>query len=113
MLARFEALVTFYGSGRKLTQTGQPTLADAKGLVALLGTRDRIDETFGDRTFKTRSAAELPELGFTIRWALAAGALRKERGKLRATAAWGSLGNKPHMLVPQPTPFRRGARPGV
>jgi hypothetical protein len=95
VLARFEALVDFYGEGRKLTQKGQPTLADAKALVELLPTRDRIDETIGDRTFRTRSAAELPELGFMIRWALAAGALRKEHGKLRATAAWHKLDGKP------------------
>jgi hypothetical protein len=37
----------------------------------------------------------LPELGFLVRWALSAGALRKEHGKLRATTAWGRLENKP------------------
>lgn len=95
VLARFEVVTNFYGGGRKLTQTGQPTLADAKELVTLLGTRDRIDATIGDRTFKTQSAAQLPELGFTIRWALTAGALRKEHGKLRATVAWTNLARKP------------------
>jgi hypothetical protein len=95
VLARFEALTGFWGEGRKLTQTGQPTLADARELVMLLGTKDRIDETIGARTFKTKSAAELPELGFMIRWALSAGALRKEHGKLRATTAWGKLEDKP------------------
>jgi hypothetical protein len=95
VLSRFDSLVEFYGEGRKLTQKGQPTLADARALVELLGTQDRFDETIGDRTFKTRSAAELPELGFTIRWAITAGALRKEHGKLRATAAWRKLEAKP------------------
>jgi hypothetical protein len=95
VLARFDVLARFWGEGRKLTQTGQPTLADAKELVLLLGTNDRIDETIGRRTFRTRSAAELPELGFMVRWALSAGALRKENGKLRATTAWGKLENKP------------------
>ncbi len=95
ILARLTALTEFYGDGRKLTQTGQPTLADARVLVDLLGTDDRIDETIGDRTFKTKSAAELPELGFTLRWAITAGALRKEHGKLRATAAWRNLDTKP------------------
>jgi hypothetical protein len=95
VLARFEAITNFYGDGRKLTQTGQPTMADARALTELLGTRDRIDEAFGDRTFKTRSAAELPELGFMIRWAKGAGALRKEHGKLRTTAAWRKLDGKP------------------
>lgn len=94
-LARFAQLTAFYGAGRKLTQTGQPTLADARHLVDALGTEDRLDEAIGDRTFRTRSAAELPELGFTIRWAVAAGALRKEHGKLKATAAWQKLEAKP------------------
>lgn len=95
VLSRFETLVEFFGAGRKLTPKGQPTLADAKALVELLGTRDHFDPTIGDRTFRTKSAAGLPELGFTIRWAIAAGALRKEHGKLRATAAWQKLGAKP------------------
>jgi hypothetical protein len=95
VLARFEVLTGFYGDGRKLTQTGRPTLADAKELVSLLKTKDRIDQTIGDRTFKTKSAAELPELGFMIRWALKAGALRKEHGKLGAAKAWKKLEGKP------------------
>ncbi|PZR79751.1 MAG: hypothetical protein DLM65_09910, partial [Candidatus Aeolococcus gillhamiae] len=95
VLSRFKVLTGFYGDGRKLTQTGQPTLADARKLVTLLGTMDRIDQTIGEHTFKTRSAAELPELGFMIRWAISAGALRKVHGKLRATAAWGALEDKP------------------
>src|SRR5262249_4453853 len=95
VLARFEILTGFYGAGRKLTQTGQPTLADAQALGSRLGTKDRIDETIGDRTFKTKSAADLPELGFTIRWAISAGALRKEHGTLRATKAWERLKGKP------------------
>jgi len=95
VLARFEILTSFFGNGRKLTQTGRPTLADAKELVTRLGTKDHVDETIGDRTFKTRSAAALPELAFMIRWAVSAGALRKEHGKLRATASWLKLEGKP------------------
>jgi len=95
VVRRFQALTERYGDGRKLTQTGNPTLADARTLIALLETADVMDETIGDRAFKTSSAAELPELMFTIRWAIAAGALRKEHGKLRATAAWRKLAGKP------------------
>jgi hypothetical protein len=95
VLARFAALVDFYGDGRKLTQTGQPTLADARALVERLGTGDRMDPRIGDRTFTTKSAADLPELGFTIRWGVTAAALRKEHGKLRATASWRKLEGKP------------------
>jgi hypothetical protein len=46
VLTRFASLTGFYDSGRKLTQTGQPTLVDARALVSVLGTRDRMDETF-------------------------------------------------------------------
>lgn len=67
VLSRFAVLTDFYGEDRKPTQTGQPTLADARALVSPLGTADRIDETIGDKTFETKSAAELPELGFTFR----------------------------------------------
>jgi hypothetical protein len=95
VLDRFDILADFYGQGRKLTQTGQPTLADARSLVKLLGTDDLLDQVIGDRTFRTRSAAELPELGFMVRWGLAAGALRKEHGKIRATTAWRKLDGKP------------------
>lgn len=96
VLARFAALADFYGGdGRKLTATGQPTLADAHALVPLLGTEDRLDEKIGDRVFRTTSAADLPELSFTIRWAIAGGALRKDRGRLRATASWRKLEAKP------------------
>lgn len=94
VVRRFQLLTDFYGDGRKLTQSGNPTLADARSLIALLETADKMDETIGDRTFKTASAAELPELMFTIRWALAAGALRKEHGKLRATSLWRKLADK-------------------
>lgn len=95
IIRRLRSLTDFYGDGRKLTQTGNPTLADARSLIALLGTADKMDETIGDRTFKTASAAELPELMFTIRWGIAAGALRKEHGKLRATVKWRKLADKP------------------
>ncbi len=95
VLERFAVLTGFYGAGRKLTQTGQPTLADARELVARLGTDDRLDEKIGDHTFRTRSAAELPELGYMLAWALEGGALRKQHGKLMATKSWEKLEDKP------------------
>lgn len=94
-LERLTKLAEFYGDGRKLTQKGNPTLADAAHLVAALETRDRFNETIGDRTFKTKSAAELPELMLHIEWGLASGALRRERGKLRGTARWRNPGKDP------------------
>ena len=67
VLAQARLLVGFVGEGRKLTQTGNVTLADARQLVSLLDTGDRVDETIGDRTFKTHSAADLPQLSFIVR----------------------------------------------
>lgn len=95
VLARFDALVAFYAESRKVTANGNVTLADARQLVALLGTSDRLDPVHGNKVFKTRSASELPELDFTVRWALAAGALRRQGAKLRATATWASLAGQP------------------
>lgn len=95
VLQRFRVVTDYYGDGRKLTQKGNPTLADARSLISLLGTQDRMDRTIGDRTFKTQSAVELPELMFTLQWAIKAGALRKEHGKLRATARWRRLADRP------------------
>lgn len=88
VLAQFDALATFFGDGRKLTAKGFPVMADARVLVALLGTDDRLDVRIGDHQHTTRSAGELPRLMFTIRWATKAGALRKARGRLMATASW-------------------------
>jgi hypothetical protein len=53
------ALVGWVGTGRKLTQTGRVTLADARALVEVLDTGDRMDPVIGDRTFKTKSSEEL------------------------------------------------------
>jgi len=49
ILKTFAGLAKFVGDGRKLTQTGQLTLADARVLVELLGTGDVMDPDFGDR----------------------------------------------------------------
>ncbi|MGC8628238.1 MAG: plasmid pRiA4b ORF-3 family protein [Acidimicrobiales bacterium] len=88
VLKRFVALASFYAKGRKLTQTGNPTLADARQLVEALGLDDRFDQDIAGHVFRTRSAGELPELSFTLRWAIKAGVLRKEHGRLRETTTW-------------------------
>lgn len=75
----------FVGEGRKLTQTGNLTLADARTLVSLLGTGDAMDEQIGDRTFKTKSSAELPRLRQLYAWAKKAGVVRVARGRVIAT----------------------------
>lgn len=76
------ALVGWVGAGRKLTQTGRVTLADARALVGLLDTGDRMDPVIGDRTFKTKSSEELYHLTLLIEWAKAARLLRASGGRL-------------------------------
>jgi hypothetical protein len=88
ILRRFEKLTSFYGAGRKLTVSGQPTLADAKALVGLLDLDDEIDPKIGHRTSTTRSASELEDLSLTSYWAVRADALRKVHGRYAATTTW-------------------------
>lgn len=85
ILAMFAAFAVYVGEGRKLTQTGNLTLADARALVELLGTGDAMDPQIGDRTFKTRSSAELPRLRMIFTWARKAGVVRVARGHVIAT----------------------------
>ena len=85
ILEKFTVLADFVGAGRKLTGTGNITLADARRLVALLGTPDRVDTVIGDRTFRTRSAADLPWLHLILAWARKAGVVRVRHGRLIAT----------------------------
>jgi hypothetical protein len=75
-------LTRWIGPGRKLTQTGQLTMADARHLVGLLKTGDEIDPVIGTRMFRTRSSADLPQLAFVVAWAKAAGLLRVVQGRL-------------------------------
>lgn len=85
ILGMFSSLAEFVGHGRKLTQTGNLTLADARVLVERLGTGDVMDPRIGDRTFKTKSSAELPVLRMIFSWARKAGVVRVARGKVVAT----------------------------
>lgn len=85
ILAKFAALAEFAGAGRKLTQKGNLTLADARALVDLLQTGDVMDPDFGSRTFKTTSAAELGGLRHIFLWARKAGVVRVAHGRMHAT----------------------------
>ncbi|MGH9229731.1 MAG: hypothetical protein ACRD07_13590, partial [Acidimicrobiales bacterium] len=80
---RVQRLAGFVADGRPLTQRGNLKLADGKALVEVLGTRDRVDETIGDHTYKTQSAADLSEVDLTFRLACAAGVLAVDRSKVR------------------------------
>lgn len=85
ILAKFAALAEFVDGGRKLTQTGNLTLADARALAGLLDTGDVMDPKFGDRVFKTTSAAELVGLRQVFVWARKAGVVRVAHGRVHAT----------------------------
>jgi hypothetical protein len=74
--------VQWVGDGRKLTQKGASTLADARVLVDRLGTGDRIDPVIGDRVFKTKSSVELLGLTLIVEWSKAARLVRVVRGRL-------------------------------
>ncbi|PZH16460.1 plasmid pRiA4b ORF-3 family protein [Streptomyces sp. NTH33] len=76
------ALVGWVGTGRRLTQTGRVTLADARALLEVLDTGDRMDPVIGERTFKTKSSEELYHLTLLVEWAKAARLLRVAGGRL-------------------------------
>jgi hypothetical protein len=85
VLTMFAELARFAGTGRQLTQRGNLSLADARALVPLLGTGDVVDERIGERTFRTRSSAELGVLQLVFTWAKKAGMVRVRHGKVLAT----------------------------
>lgn len=95
VLRMFAELAGFVGTGRQLTQRGNLTMADARALVPLLGTGDVLDERIGDRTFRTRSSAELPVLHLVFTWAKKAGMLRVRHGKVLATKRGLALAGNP------------------
>ena len=104
ILSTFARLVDFVGDGRKLTQQGHLTLADARTLVERLGTGDVMDPDVGDRVFKTVSSAELPGLRQIFAWARKAGIVRVARGRVMAT-------KKAAQLVSDPVRSRTPSRP--
>jgi hypothetical protein len=79
---RLRTFTRWVGAGRKLTQTGRVTLADARELVGLLATGDTIDPTIGDRVFRTKSSEELPGLTLVAEWAKASRLVRVAGGRL-------------------------------
>jgi hypothetical protein len=94
-LVRVVGLVRWVGAGRKLTQTGRLTVADARGLVALLDTGDETDRTIGDKVYRLRSSEDLPTLTLTVQWARAAGLLRIVNGRLVPVAKHAKLLDRP------------------
>jgi hypothetical protein len=74
--------VGWLADGRKLTQTGRLRLADARELVELLGTGDRLDPEIGGRVFRTKSSDELRELTTIVEWAKASRLARVVNGRI-------------------------------
>jgi hypothetical protein len=97
-VGQVRALVGWVGTGRKLTQTGRVTLADARALVEVLDTGDRMDPVIGDRTFKTKSSEELYHLTLLVEWAKAARLLRTAGGRLLPVKKNAKLLDRPDEL---------------
>ncbi|MGR8009724.1 plasmid pRiA4b ORF-3 family protein [Streptomyces hypolithicus] len=93
-----QALVRWVGAGRRLTQTGRVTLADARALLEVLDTGDRMDPVIGDRTFKTKSSEELYHLTLLVEWAKAARLLRTAGGHLLPVKKNAKLLDRPDEL---------------
>lgn len=75
VIGQFRALAQWLGpNGRPLTPAKNFRTADARELIALLGT--------GDEGLKFRSAAELPGLNLVVSWALKARLIRKQGTRL-------------------------------
>ncbi|MFK4037019.1 plasmid pRiA4b ORF-3 family protein [Nonomuraea wenchangensis] len=98
MQEELRAFTEWVGEGRKLTQTGNLTLSDARTLVALLKTGDEIDPKIGDRVFRTKSSTELPGLNLIVEWAKATGLVRVVKGRLLPVKKAAPLLNDPKRL---------------
>jgi hypothetical protein len=99
LTGQIRSFMTWLGEGRKLTQTGRIGLADARHLVELLDTGDRIDPEIGDRIFKTRSSEQLPYLTRVEAWMKAARLIRVTGTRLVPVKKNAGLVNRPLDLV--------------
>ena len=93
------SFMVWLGEGRKLTQTGRIGLADARHLVELLGTGDRIDPEIGGRVFKTTSSEQLPHLTRIVEWMKAARLVRVTGTRLVRVKTNAALTSRPLDLV--------------
>lgn len=89
LLAKLDALQSYLGpDGKPLTDKGNIKLADGRALVELLDTGDEMDPQIGDKTWRTPSTANLPQLNFIVDVAKDAGAVRVHRRRLVPVKAW-------------------------
>lgn len=89
MVTKVRALREYLSpDGKALTGKGNLKLADGRALIELLDTGDEMDPRIGDRTFRTVSTADLPQLSFLLDVAKRAGAVRVHQRKLVPTKAW-------------------------
>ena len=86
-------------TGRKLTQTGRLTMADARMLVERLGTGDVVDPVIGDRTFRTKSSEELRGLFVVLEWVRAVGLVRRRGNYLVTVKKRAGLPDRPLALL--------------
>ena len=93
------SFMTWLGEGRKLTQTGRIGLADARQLVEVLGTGDKIDPEIGGRVFKTKSSEDLPYLTRIVAWTKAARLVRLNGTQLVPVKKNAALTSRPLDLV--------------
>lgn len=99
LTGQIRAFMAWLGQGRKLTQTGRIGLADARHLVELLGTADKIDPEIGSRVFKTKSSEELPYLTRIVEWMKAARLIRVTGTRLVPVKKNAALPSRPVDLV--------------
>jgi len=99
LTGQVRSFMTWLGGGRKLTQTGRIGLADARHLVELLGTGDKIDPEIYGRVHKTKSSEELPYLTRIVEWLKAARLVRVTGTRLVPVKKNAALADKPFDLV--------------
>src|SRR5262249_33569643 len=99
LTGQIRLFMTWLGEGRKLTQTGRIGLADARHLVGLLGTGDKIDPESGDQVVQPQASEQRPSLTRIVEWMKAARLVRVTGTRLVAVKKHAHLVDRPLDLV--------------